>query len=127
MSYSSKKREDLKKWVLAYSETRQDKNETRSGLIKRADLESFWKYMENNSEIDGIRIYLIRSDEITNIRKLQDGRPQMSFAIVPTKDFKKGLVTDFFEKDDLIHCIIPGDGNESSGLCPPNCGDPVDG
>lgn len=128
MSYSFKEKNKLKNWAEYHTLTRGDLNETRSCLISRNDLESLWNHVKSNDKIDGIRIYLIRRDDIIGIKKLYDGRPQLSFAIVPTTGFVKGWgAKDFFNNDDKIACIIPGDSNESSGLCPNNCGEPVDG
>jgi hypothetical protein len=124
MSYGQQKISDLSNWVSLYTETLQDQNETRSCLISRQDIESLMKYMNDHEEqIDGIRIYLIRRYDIAGIKKLSNGIPQTTFAIVPTTGFKTDWgAKDYFD-NGVIQCIIPGDNNEGSGLCPTTCGE----
>ncbi|HUR67458.1 MAG TPA: hypothetical protein VMZ03_13990 [Chitinophagaceae bacterium] len=128
MSYSPQTRSDLKNWVTAYRMTLPHPQETKSCLISKEDLASLMNYIKNHDEIDGIRIYLIRKDDIVKVGFLAEGLPQFSFALVPTTGYRKGDakdVKDFFVNES-IECIIPGFKNENSGLCPVNCGTLVD-
>ena len=129
---------DLKTYVLSYIDSLNGVNDTTSCLIDLSTLKNLMSYISRYNKrkksttpaIGAIRIYLIRSED-KRFKRLDDGRPQIGFAIVPVSDYVawgqgaplnvKGNDAKHFDDDSIIYAIIPGLSNEGSGLCPDNC------
>lgn len=119
----------LKDWVADYIETRQPL-ESMNVVFMLSDLINLIEYIgEANSSgryenINALRFYLVRQNEVSGRRKLKNGHTQISLACVPVENYKNGEGTDHKNGDNYV-CIYPypGDsGGEHTGLCPQNCG-----
>ena len=128
-------RDRFRTWVNNYKASRLHKNETRSGLIALEDLDTLLQEIRDHNQINsdnpinGVRIYLIRDENIGGILSLHgDGSlpVQMSFALRPTDsrtvDERTNIVSasDYWHSGSLTFGIVPG--GEGTGLCPNNCG-----
>lgn len=125
--------EKLTEWENTYTVPLEDAEETRSCILSLNEVKALITYIDERNQadppanIDGIQIYLTRSNECPQVKKIASRNiPQISFAIVPSKGINK-----FFEINGSVKCLYPGDygedenGTVSTGtttqLCPPNC------
>jgi hypothetical protein len=122
------KADALKYWVANYTKTRPGL-ETLNVVFTLADLTQLMQYIaeENNNagQINAIRFYLVRQDNVKGRREVNNGHTQISLAGVPVENYDGGYGEDHKSGDNYV-CIYPYPphdfGGEHTGLCPQNCG-----
>src|SRR4030095_6402519 len=97
MGLDKLKKSELNAWRKAYAKNIHDPNETLSGLISLMELKQLITYIDyynlntpKPDQCDGIRIYLVRSGLNKHLPVMLPNKittSQISFAIVPTKNY----------------------------------------